>query len=111
MADARATRIAQNEVRFREINERVERDLVGLVQAPGELLPFVCECGHRDCSETVELTIGEYERVRDEATEFAVRPGHEIEDVERVIERRERFWVVAKHPLTQDIVKRSDPRG
>jgi hypothetical protein len=110
VADERAERIARNEVRFRDINERVERDLVGVVAAPGELLPFVCECGRRDCTRTLELTIREYEHVRDDPTWFAVVPGHEIEDVESVIERQERFAVIRKNPPTHDIVKGSDPR-
>jgi hypothetical protein len=110
VAVERAERIARNEARFREINERVERDLVGMVAAPGELLPFVCECGLRDCTRTLELTIREYEHVRDDPTWFATLPGHEIEDVERVIERHERFVVVRKDEPTHDVVKGSDPR-
>ena len=110
MADGRAERIARNESRFREINERVERDLVGLVAEPGERLPFVCECGLRECTRTIELTIREYEHVRGDATWFAAVPGHEIEDVERVIERNDRFVVVRKDPPTHGIVKATDPR-
>jgi hypothetical protein len=111
MPDERAARLAENEVRFRAINDRVERDLERVVYAPDELLPFVCECAQRTCSATIELARDEYERVRAESILFAVAPGHEILDIEDVIERNERYFVIRKHPETWDIVERSDPRA
>jgi hypothetical protein len=111
MPDARAERIAANEARFREINERVERDLEPHRDGPDELLPFVCECGRRRCADAIPLTVAEYERVRADATRFAVVPGHQIESVEDVVEGGDRYFVVRKHPVTHDQVRRSDPRS
>jgi hypothetical protein len=110
MPDARSTRMAENESRFRSINDRVERDLEQLVDDPNEQLPFVCECAQRTCNATIELSIAEYERIRAQSTLFAVAPGHEIADVEDVVERQERHFVVRKHPETRAIVERTDPR-
>jgi hypothetical protein len=110
MPDERAARLATNESRFREINERVERDLEPLVDTQDELLPFVCECGRRGCADTIGLCVAEYESVRGDPTRFVVVPGHEIEDVEDVVERTDRYVVVRKHPDTWAIVERSDPR-
>ncbi len=110
MPDERARRLAANEARFREINERVERDLEAIVDQRDELLPFVCECGLRSCSETIGMTVPEYERVRSDPLRFAVVPGHEIEDVEDVVDRHERYFVIRKHPETRDIAKETDPR-
>ncbi len=110
MPDARATRLAENESRFRTINERVERDLEQLVDDPDEQLPFVCECAQRTCNATIELSLAEYERVRAQSTLFAVAPGHEIPDVEDVVERYERYFVVRKPPETWEVVERTDPR-
>lgn len=104
MADARAERIARNEKRFREINDRLARDLAEIVDDPEELLPFVCECGLRTCAEPVRLSPAEYRHVRSDAVHFAVVPGHEIEDVEDVIERGDRYVVIRKHPATWPIV-------
>ena len=87
MPDERAARLARNEARFREINERVERDLAPIVDPHDEQLPFVCECAQRTCNATIELSLAEYERVRAESTLFAVAPGHEVPDVEDVAER------------------------
>ena len=110
MPDERTTRLAENEARFRVINDRVERDLERIVYSPVELLPFVCECARRTCSATIALSRDEYERVRADTTMFAVAPGHEITDVEDVIERHERYFVIRKHPETWPIVEGTDPR-
>jgi hypothetical protein len=110
MPDERARRLAENEARFRVINDRVARDLERLVDDPDELLPFVCECALRSCDATIELTRAEYDRVREQPILFAAAPGHEIPDVEDVVERHERYVVLRKHPETWEIVQRLDPR-
>jgi hypothetical protein len=110
MPDERATRLAENEVRFRAINDRVERDLEQVVEDPDELLPFVCECALRTCNATLDLSRAEYERVREQPILFAVAPGHQVPDVEDVIERHERYFVIRKHPPTWEIVQRDYPR-
>lgn len=110
MPDDRAARLAANEARFREINERVERDLEPLIDSQDELLPFVCECGRPRCTGGIGLSVAEYESVRRDATRFVVIPGHEIEDVEDVVERTDHYVVVRKHPETWEIVERSNPR-
>jgi hypothetical protein len=110
MPDERAARLAENESRFRAINDRVERDLERVVDDPDELLPFVCECAQRTCNATIELSVAEYERVREQSVLFAVAPGHEIADIEDVVDRHERYFVIRKHRDTWEIVERSDPR-
>ena len=110
MPDARAERLARNESRFREINERVEHDLEPIVERQDELIPFVCECGRPTCSQALELSLGEYEAVRSDATRFVVVDGHQIDDVEDVVERHDRYLVIQKHPETWAIVEQTDPR-
>jgi hypothetical protein len=110
MPDERALRLAANEARFRAINDRVQRDLEQVVDDPDELLPFVCECARRTCDATIELTRAEYERVRAQPILFAAAPGHEILDVEDVVERHEGYFVIRKHPETWEVVTRTDPR-
>ena len=110
MPDERTRRIAENESRFREINERLERDLRAL-PGEGEAVPFVCECGDAGCSEPVRLSVEDYERVRAEPHNFAVVPGHEIETAEDVIARTDEYFVVRKHAPSQLIVEATDPRS
>jgi hypothetical protein len=107
--DARSKRIADNESRFREINERLRTDLRVL---PDDAAPveFVCECGRVECAEPVRLTLAEYEAVRASSMDFAIVPGHDIGDVEDVVASNERFATVRKHPEAADRVRATDPR-
>jgi hypothetical protein len=108
----REDRIARNEALFRSVNERV-RELaasVGSTTVP-ETVPFVCECGSADCAATVQLTVGEYEHVRADPTQFVVVPGHEIPEVEDVVEQHERYDIVRKHDHEAQIAIDTDPRS
>ena len=55
---------------------------------------WICECGDDTCHEPIELTVPEYEAIRQHANRFPVLPGHERLDLERVVERREGYFVV-----------------
>ena len=87
-------RIAENESFFRDVNQRIERaaqsfDVEGLQN-------FLCECGDRGCTASMPLTLREYAQLRADPARFAVVPGHEIGEAERVIGRNERFATVEK---------------
>lgn len=92
-----AARIARNESRFREANERVEAvaERTGGTMTP---VPFICECGDRDCTAIVRLAPAEYERVRSGPRRFVCCPGHELlaPGHARVIESTARFEIVEK---------------
>jgi len=107
--DERTRRIAVNESRFRAINDRVEQDLRD-VTTEGEVLEFVCECGYAECRDAIRLERSAYEAVRANSTHFAVLPGHEIADVETVIETHDGYLLVEKAPATHAIVLEDDPR-
>ena len=103
--DWRKARIAKNEVRFRDINERLEDGLRQVHRGP-ELQQFVCECGKRTCEEMVALTIEEFEAVRTDSRRFAVVPGHVFPETERIVDGNERYQVVEK--FGDDAVSRAD---
>jgi len=109
--DERAARIGLNEALFREVNERVKAINVGF----GEPLPetdFVCECGLDSCTERVRMTLAAYEELRTDPTHFAVRPGHQIPDVETVVEQHEDYVVVEKHAGDPaGLAAETDPRS
>ena len=106
MADDRVLRTAVNEARFRDINERLGRDMAGLVDDAAELAPFVCECGRSTCADRLELTLAEYEAVHADRRQFAVVAGHELPDVEDVLVRHERYLVIRKRPDAWPLVER-----
>ncbi|TML65403.1 MAG: hypothetical protein E6G22_02365 [Actinobacteria bacterium] len=93
--DERTERIGRNEDLFRKVNDQIE----GVNEAFGTItgtMSILCECGTLECIEQIDLTVDEYRELRTEPTRFAVRPGHEIPDVERIVERHERYFVVKK---------------
>jgi hypothetical protein len=94
-------RIAENEVRFRAVNEDIDRGRPATgAQAR---VPFVCECGHADCHRLVDLTPREYQAVRADARHFFVVDGHQLECAEDVVERHEGWLVVRKTGVGADI--------
>jgi hypothetical protein len=111
--DSRAKRVAQNETLFREVNERVEEVASGFADQGEEdrLIGFVCECGRRDCTESIQAKRAQYEAVRSNPLRFLVLPGHEDEEVERVVERTDRFLVVAKLGEGARLAAEQDPRS
>jgi hypothetical protein len=95
LVDARAERIGRNEDLFRKVNDQIE----GVNEAFGVFtgtMIIICECGKTECIEQIELTLDAYRELRADPTRFAVKPGHELPDVERVVERHERYYVVEK---------------
>lgn len=110
MADSRIERIARNESRFRELNERLEESVVRR-RSDADPSGFVCECGNADCDETVRLTVAEFERIRGDSQLFLVVPGHEIPEAERVVERHDGYVVVRKRADAAEIVEETDRRS
>lgn len=104
----RAERIALNESRFREINDQLAADLAEL-RNPPERLELVCECALLECRAQILLTQAEYRQVRTDPILFAVACGHEIPDVEEVIERTDRFYVIRKPETVRHVVEETEP--
>src|SRR5947208_2900686 len=60
-------RKARTESAFREVNERIAENAHRFDSGSTE---FICECDDSTCSERVEITLEEYERVRADGTRF-----------------------------------------
>jgi hypothetical protein len=108
MNDSDERRVGRNQALFRQANEAIEQGLW-----PGEtrgLIRFRCECALLDCQEVVEISLPEYESVRASARWFAVVPGHELPEVETVVEHHDGFVVVEKHGEAARQAERDDPR-
>ena len=99
-------RVAMNEATFRRINEGMEAG-----QDPSGLLIFHCECGRLGCNRLIQLTRPEYEAVRADGRRFALVDGHELPEVDDVVERHERYVVARKRgEPEEEIVEHTDPR-
>ena len=104
----RQDRIARNEAAYRDVNEAIE---AGRADGGDRPRPYMCECGLLDCNQLIELTGREYEAVRADPTRFFMVAGHEIPDVEHVVERHERYVVAEKDELGAKVAEERDPRS
>jgi hypothetical protein len=82
---------------FREVNERVWETH----ERFGHDLPleeFICECADASCGEQISLKPDEYRAVRRKRRRYVVLPSldHVYPEVDRVIERSDRYWVIEK---------------
>ena len=96
-------RLVRNQLVFREVNDRIHEvterfDVAHPIQ-------FICECSREDCTETVSLAAEEYAGVRSSPTLFVIVPGHETFEVEQVVDVNERFMLVEKIKLIDEVVK------
>jgi hypothetical protein len=99
-------RLAANEDTFRDVNEGIARG-----QSPGEPdepITFRCECARLGCNALIALTLREYEAVRGHGRRFVLVPGHELPEVETVVERGEGYLVVEKRDEAGRLAERLD---
>ena len=109
MSDAGDRRLAANEDVFRDVNEGIVRgQWPGDPEAP---IGFRCECARLGCNLLVELTLAQYEAVRADPRRFVIVHGHEVPDVEVVIERHGEYSVVEKVGEAGHEAERRDPRS
>jgi hypothetical protein len=106
--NGREERLALNEAANRAINEVREP---ANPPTADSAFKVVCECTEPDCNRTFEVTVAEYESVRNDPRRFMVVPEHVLVDIEDVVERFEDFVVVLKRdgPVA-DIAIQEDPR-
>jgi hypothetical protein len=105
----RELRIGRNEALFREVNERIER-VSGALRTEADSMPILCECGTETCVEHIEVSVSDYERIREASTLFFVRQGHARSDVEEVVEHHDDYDVVRKIDQAADMARDLDPR-
>jgi hypothetical protein len=107
----RETRAVANQSLFREINERVKELNCGfsMVLPLGE---WICECANDTCVERIQMSPEEYGAVRGDGARFFVAPSqeHVLAASQRIIERRDSYWVVEKIGEPRELAKRADPR-
>lgn len=107
----REERIGLNEAIFREVNERIQQ-VAEAFDLQEDELDLLCECGSADCVDRISMKHAEYEELRSEAHQFAIRPGHDESDVERVIARKKGYDIVQKfRGAPERIAEETDPRA
>lgn len=104
----------ENEMLFRRANEKIGRDLdivdanhiadgnPQLVRSDDLLLHFKCECSDEKCQVRIELKLSKYRTIHLDRSAFIIRPGHEVQPIEKVIEEHPTFSIVRKNNVTAE---------
>ena len=108
--DARHERVARNEAMYRSVNREIEHASEQLGDGPDDRLDVLCECGEDGCSATLDLSIAEYDEAHRERDRFVVAPGHEDEQIERVVTRSDRYVVVDKFGAAEAVAEAEERR-
>jgi hypothetical protein len=101
---------AESQALFREVNERI-KSLDETVGRNREGNGWVCECVNERCFERIKMSLVEYDGVRSDGNFFLVKPGHEVPDIEDVIDRHEEYVVVAKRGAGGVYAAKNNPRS
>jgi len=101
-------RKVENEVVFRQANERVQIELVELermAEAEGHTslpniddisLHFYCECSDENCRERIVMKLTMYNEFHTNRKQFLISPGHEALEIEKVVFEDSNYTVVEK---------------
>jgi hypothetical protein len=92
-------RVDRNHALFRDVNERIYSLTEEFGSHPaddGLSLAFVCECGNVTCTSQVLVEADDYSRIRANPEHFVVLAGHELPDIEHVVEVRGSYVVVER---------------
>jgi len=101
--------IARNEAFFRAVNEGIAEASERFDSSEAE---FLCECGDARCTHRIEVTLEEYQNVREHPARFLVRRGHNLPEVEEVVHRSRRYAIVEKvDKVAASIARRLNPRS
>lgn len=102
-------RMAENEVVFRNYNEKIQKGFdklkqlaeeeghQGLIKENDASLYFYCECSDENCRKRVSLKPSRYNEIHKHRNHFVMIPGHEVKSIERIIEKNSKFLVAEKH--------------
>jgi hypothetical protein len=111
MTQSREERVGLNEAVFREVNERIKTLAEGF-DLGSQPLDLICECADASCVQRIQMTHAEFEELRSDSHLFAISPGHELQDVEGVVARRDGYNVVRKATgVPQEVAERTDRRA
>ena len=103
----RERRLAENEVAFREINERL-RDEVEAIAGADATFNVLCECSSPACAVRIKVTPAEYESIHADAAQFIVALGHSAPVIETVVGGTDLYDVVRKRGEAADVARAAD---
>jgi hypothetical protein len=108
--DPRHESVSRNEAMYRSVNREIEQASVEAGEGPRDRIEVLCECGREGCSQVLDLTVAEYDEAHQQRDRFVVAPGHEDEQIERVVLRSSRYLVVDKVGEAEEIAEAEERR-
>jgi hypothetical protein len=114
-------RLAENQVVFRDYNERAQKGFDALnkiAREEGEQpysydahtpLHFYCECSDDNCKKRILLTLDAYNKAHARRDTFSVACGHEIPALEEVIDRQPAYCIVQKYKQPPESAETLNP--
>jgi hypothetical protein len=100
-------RLKENEVIFQQANKGVA-EFITEETAGDPFIKFYCECSNIDCRDRIPLRASEYHKLHKDQRHFIALAGHEMPQIEAIVERHSVFNVVRKFgdiPSVTDIDK------
>lgn len=88
-------RVAANEARFRDANERTKKAADDF-QREDTPYAMMCECALTECLDMIQISRDGYAKVRSHPAWFMVRPEHVLQASEEPVEQHEEYWIVEK---------------
>jgi hypothetical protein len=109
--EAQERRAAENQSLFRNVNEQIE-ELNETFELYTPYGSWTCECARMGCAEHVQMALAEYEALRQHPARFVVvaSDAHVFLEVEQVVERTERYWIVEKVRSAGELAAELDER-
>lgn len=114
--------MAENEVIFRQANEKIHKTLEELDKkavADGHStslmitedipLHFYCECSNEKCRERIQITHTQYGELHKNSSQFIVLPGHQVAEIEKIIKKNPNYFVVEKFKVPPEEVDGLNP--
>jgi hypothetical protein len=74
------------------------------------MLQFKCECSDENCSLRIPLLLTTYQTIHEDRKTFIVKPGHEVDLIEAIIDQADGYNVVKKNHSTaepNDVLKKT----
>jgi hypothetical protein len=103
--------MAENQVVFREHNEKVQKsfdELDAIAKDEGAEpisldadtpLYFYCECSDENCRKRIKVTPSDYNKIHSARNRFVIFCGHEVPKIEDVTSKKVEYCVVTKHEI------------
>ena len=111
MTEERIRRVGENEALYRLVNEQIHALIPGVAATTGDF-SVICECGTLDCKAQIVVTREVYEQTRAQSDHFIVLRGHQLGDLEAIVEDHETFFVIEKIPAeARRLAEEMDPRA